>query len=222
MWFCIPGKLKAAAGNAKTQWFRLRDDEGNHSRTIPKAGKSIPLSCLRSVENCADWLTDWASSMQYRNAPGRRSVQWRNYGGREAVAFGDSKRGGAKQPHRKYFLNNLYTSMETFVEWAKSRLPRRNKLLQFWLPTCLGITYFIACHFSFGPRAPPPKNRGRSSLLLRREPSYASGCVYAPLCRWPAGGCASPEAAKSHDLSCSPAGANHPSCKHGARAPSFA
>ena len=140
-------------------------------------------------------------------------------GAERQLPSGTASEGGAKHPHRKYFLT--YTQV-----WKRllnePKVPRRNKLLQFWLPTCLGITYFIACHFSFGPRAPPPKNRGRSSLLLRREPSYASGCVYAPLCRWPAGRCASPEAAKSHDLSCSPAGANHPSCKHGARAPSLA
>jgi len=151
MWFCIPGKLKAAAGNAKTQWFRLRDDEGNHSRTIPKAGKSIPLSCLRSVENCADWLTDWASSMQYRNAPGRRSVQWRNYGAERQLPSGTASEGGAKQPHRKYFLNNLYTSMETFVEWAKSTPSQQTfailvaNLFRHYLFHCMPFFFRAAC-----------------------------------------------------------------------------
>ena len=33
----------------------------------------------------------------------------------------------------------------------------RNKLLLFWLPTCLRVSYSTARHFTFKPCAPPPK-----------------------------------------------------------------
>jgi len=62
---------KAAASNAVTQWFSLQDDEGNHSRTIPKSRKINsailpPFSRLRPREQ--RWVRVPCS------APGRRSV----------------------------------------------------------------------------------------------------------------------------------------------------
>ena len=51
----------------------------------------------------------------------------------------------------------------------------RNKLLLVWLPTCLGISYSIALHFSFRVSCalPPPKKKSGGASLYWF-------CLYAP------------------------------------------
>jgi len=63
-----------------TQWFWLQDDEGNHSRTIPKAGKSIlvyclPFSRLRLRDQC--WRRAFRAPMQPDPAAAGPSIRCR-------------------------------------------------------------------------------------------------------------------------------------------------
>jgi len=56
---------------------------------------------------------------------------------------------------------------------SEPKVACRNKLLIFWVPACLGITYSIAEHFTFGPSAPRKKNRGAHFIVFADNPSHA-------------------------------------------------
>jgi len=80
-------------------------------------------------------------------------------GGAEgAVAPGRSRRGGAEQPQQNYFWPTN-TKVTLYRSMNEPKVAYCNKLMLYWLSTCLSISYSTARHFRFQDRAShfPPK-----------------------------------------------------------------